>query len=64
MNNNQEHKPVIRRRINKAVSVKGVVTTDATFEGEGLTDQDYREQALAFFHWVDTIWPPPITLNA
>ena len=57
-------KPTIRRRIEKSVSVKGIITTSATFEATDLTDDDYRGQALEFFHWVDTVWPPPITLNA
>ena len=58
-----EQKPTVRRRVNVAHSVKGVATTDATFDAENLSEEDYSIQCLEFFAWVDANWPPPITLN-
>jgi hypothetical protein len=60
----ETEKPIIRRRVNKSVSVKGVVTTEATFEATGLTEEQYINDCSQFFLWVDLHWPPPITLGA
>lgn len=55
-------KPMIHRRVNVKTTTKGVQYAEATFtmEGEDVDEIDYRQQALAFFGWVDQCWPPPV----
>lgn len=56
-------KPSIRRRVNVSTSVKGVTTAEATFEGTGLTWEEYQELSTEFFAWVEKNWPTPIALG-
>jgi len=53
---------MIHRRVNVKTTTKGVQYAEATFtmEGEDVDEIDYRQQALAFFGWVDQCWPPPV----
>ncbi len=65
----QNDKPIWRFRVNKSVSVKGVVTTDATVEVTIPTDHlnwtvdkamdEYWSVAATFFGKVDREYPPP-----
>ena len=61
-------KPQVHRRVNVKYTTKGVAYTEATFTLDQEDDPDYpvnqeieyRERAIAFFQWVDKVWPPPV----
>ena len=67
-----QHLPVIRRRVNWSYSVRGILTTDSTFEvisdrANGWVDPyssnpniiEFQPECEAFFKWVNETWPPP-----
>ena len=53
---------MIHRRVNVKTTTKGVQYAEATFsmDGEDVTDEDYKAQAIAFFAWMNEQWPPPV----
>ena len=56
----ETEKPVIRRRIEKSVSVKGVVTTSMTYESTGETLEETQRGVVEWFNWGNDTWPTPI----
>ena len=58
-------KPVIHRRVKVSHSVKGIVTTEATFSIDGNPDNMpmFNTQCVEFFDWVDKTWPPHIEVD-
>ena len=55
-----EDKPIVRRRVNVSTSVKGIRTTDATFEITGdVGEREYWDMFNVFMDAVDVAFPPP-----